>query len=172
MTLVLGPAGTLTVADRSEVDPPNEYKLEDVRIKLTRGPCFGSCPVYSVEILGGGTVLYDGQAFVSVEGVRSSVVGREQLLELVNDWYALDFQALRPSYRSGQRVRERGGKLKVLTQVTSDAPVHSITVQLGPYTKTVNFETQYAPKAVVEYGRKIDEVVNSKHWVTGGPETD
>ena len=35
------------------------------RITLERGPCFGTCPVYSVTLDGSGAVLFEGRRFVA-----------------------------------------------------------------------------------------------------------
>jgi hypothetical protein len=52
-------------------------------IKLKRTPCYGSCPVYEVEILANGTVNYNGEMFVEMDGAHSWKIEPENI-ELLN----------------------------------------------------------------------------------------
>ncbi|MBC7166404.1 DUF6438 domain-containing protein [Phenylobacterium sp.] len=41
-------------------------------ISLSVGPCFGFCPVYSVEVTPGGHVVFEGERHTGVEGRREA----------------------------------------------------------------------------------------------------
>lgn len=45
-------------------------------IRLSRGPCFGFCPVYSVAVTPAGRVDFKGERHTAVLGARSHTVGR------------------------------------------------------------------------------------------------
>lgn len=45
-------------------------------ISISRGPCFGFCPVYEVAISPGGSVDFEGKRHTAVLGTRSQTVGR------------------------------------------------------------------------------------------------
>lgn len=42
------------------------------RIEMSRGPCFGACPVYTVTVRADGRVRFEGLEFVKVTGVREA----------------------------------------------------------------------------------------------------
>src|SRR5690606_34028821 len=72
----------------------------EVRIVLARSGCFGACPAYSVEIRGDGSVLYDGRAFVDVEGKHRYQVPVENVAALVESAREKDLWSMRTSYRA------------------------------------------------------------------------
>ncbi len=41
-------------------------------ITLERTACFGACPVYTLSIYADGTVVYNGERFVDVEGEQTT----------------------------------------------------------------------------------------------------
>ena len=43
-------------------------------ITLQRTACFGACPVYTVSIYADGTVAYNGERFVEVEGTQTGSI--------------------------------------------------------------------------------------------------
>ena len=71
---VMGPISRLPNDGRPETKVPfPEIKdWNTLKITLTRGPCFGSCPAYSVEIDGDGTVRYNGKGWVAIEGIDTA----------------------------------------------------------------------------------------------------
>ena len=56
----------------------------NVAITLERTACFGTCPVYTVNILEDGTVIYEGQDFVSVTGKQTAEIPAESVGLMVN----------------------------------------------------------------------------------------
>ncbi len=56
---------------------------KDVAITLERGACFGACPVYTVNILEDGTVIYEGERFVAVTGQQISEIPVETVAAMV-----------------------------------------------------------------------------------------
>ena len=46
----------------------------DFSITLERVGCLGSCPDYTVTILGNGSVKYEGRAYVRTKGVRNKTI--------------------------------------------------------------------------------------------------
>lgn len=55
--------------------PPSTAPSEEIRI--SRGPCFGFCPVYSVAVTPAGRVEFEGERHTAVLGPRGHSVGRE-----------------------------------------------------------------------------------------------
>ena len=124
----------------------------DVEITLTRGACYGACPVYEVSITGDGAVTYEGRRFVNVLGVQRAVVSREEVGRLVERFDAVAFVSLRDEYRA---------------EVT-DLPTYTLTLERNGRAKTV---VDYAgldvgmPRAVRELQNEVDRVAGTAQWV-------
>ena len=56
----------------------------DAVIRLERGPCFGRCPVYSVTVLGDGSVTFIGKRFVASTGVHKAQLDAADYRRLVD----------------------------------------------------------------------------------------
>jgi hypothetical protein len=61
---------------------------------LERTGCLGPCPVYRVDVLGDGTVVFQGGRFVKRKGRRESRLGRDQLIALDRAFEAAGFLQL------------------------------------------------------------------------------
>lgn len=72
-TLVLGAALLSNCTPRVQPGAPSLPAGEEIRI--SRGPCFGFCPVYSVAVAPGGQVQFKGERHTAVLGPRSRSVG-------------------------------------------------------------------------------------------------
>jgi hypothetical protein len=72
---------------------------KDVLITIERGGCFGECPVYSATIFSDGTVVYDGQHFVKVEGKRTHKIGKERIEKLITAFEKVGYFDLENEYR-------------------------------------------------------------------------
>jgi hypothetical protein len=59
---------------KTHVPFPNVHSISEVVNRLERTACYGTCPAYSVEIRGDGSVHYDGRAFVAVRGDHSESI--------------------------------------------------------------------------------------------------
>lgn len=60
-------------------------------IRISRGPCFGFCPVYSVAVTPSGNVAFKGERHTEVLGERTHAVGRQGYADVRQA-----LQALRP----------------------------------------------------------------------------
>jgi hypothetical protein len=59
-------------------------------VTLRRTACFGTCPVYSLEIFVDGFIRYIGIDFVQYTGERRAVVAQETVANLVADFLRAD----------------------------------------------------------------------------------
>jgi hypothetical protein len=79
---------------------PEIHDWNSLRITLRRGPCYGRCPTYEVEIHGDGTVLYDGKANVATKGKHTAKISHASLVELVDVFRKADYFSLNERYVS------------------------------------------------------------------------
>jgi len=84
----LGPALSLSLlagcwtgstAQPAPPEPAPRREGPPLEISLERGPCFGSCPVYKLEIHGDGRVDWLGQQHVAAAGARAGRIAPADL---------------------------------------------------------------------------------------------
>ena len=128
----------------------------DLVIMMERTVCFGACPAYRLTIYGDGRVVYEGKAFVAVEGTQTTQISAEKVQELVVAFEKAGFFSLEDSY----------------TVPATDLPTTITSITLDGQSKRIshygiggNPEVDNAPKELYELENKIDEIVNSEQWV-------
>jgi (2Fe-2S) ferredoxin len=62
---------------------PAAAQEAQVALTLERTACFGACPVYTVTVYTDGTVVYNGERFVDVEGEQTTTIDPETVEQLV-----------------------------------------------------------------------------------------
>jgi hypothetical protein len=121
-------------------------------VKLTRDPCFGSCPIYSVTVHGDGRVVYVGTRFVAAAGTRRARISPAAVKRL----------------RKGvSRARVFGLASRYDRSNVSDLPAARLTVRVGPRTKRIYhyFGDMGAPKRLWTLECLIDTVARTSRWV-------
>ena len=145
---------------------PSKYMLRDVSFLLERGFCHGECPIYSVEVLGSGTVFFGGERHVRVEGEASGFVSHEQVLELLSAFFDAGFPDLNDMYLSKREARvDDDGEVSMLHIVTKGPPRTVLTLRIGEYSKRVSYQATYAPRELLDLALFMDELVDSKQWI-------
>ena len=138
---------------------PTENVFSDLVITMERTACHGTCPIYKLAIRGDGTVTYEGQDFVQVQGQQTASLSPAQIQELVSAFEQASFFTLMD-----------------YTHVnTTDSPTVITSITLNGQSKTVNhyYGDSSAPQALFDLESKIDEITNSNQWtgsVTSPPE--
>jgi hypothetical protein len=134
---------------------PNISKdFANVNITLSRGPCHGMCPVYSLEIDDNGGVIYRGYEYVKLTGEHTSSIPIPKVKELINKFYSSGFFELEDRY---DQVR------------ITDQPSAEISITIDGKTKSVydyhgTFDSPKLEK-LRNLENTIDEITNSSQWV-------
>jgi len=98
-------------------------------LTLKRTACYGACPVYTVQILANGHVVFTGEDFVKVKGIRESNIPRANVELLAAALHHVKFEQLRKQYMSA----EDG-----CVNMPTDWPAFSISVTKAGRTKQVS----------------------------------
>jgi hypothetical protein len=124
----------------------------DFSISLERTACFGFCPVYQITVESNGTVTYQGEMFVAVEGEQSSQISQDQIRQIARQLESIDFLSLQDEYT------DRGA---------TDMPSAILTLQVNGETKrVVHYHGDFsAPEKLTRLENLIDEITNSTQWV-------
>ena len=126
--------------------------MENVEIRLTRGACYGFCPVYTVTVNDQGEVRYEGRNFVNVVGAATSTIPPADVARLVARFDDVGFNDLRDAYR---------GEM-------TDFPTYTLSITRNGQTKTV---VDYAgtsagmPREVRALQDDVDRVTGTAQWV-------
>lgn len=145
-------ACALAAAACAPIEAQPEPAAQSVVITLSRTPCFGFCPDYTVTITGEGEVTYVGRRFVNVVGEQRATIGRADVARLLERFDQIQFENLRDAYRA---------------QVT-DLPTTTITLTRNGRRKSV---LDYGgigagmPEAVRELQDEIDRFAGTPRWV-------
>lgn len=140
--------------------PPADTANASITLERTR--CFGFCPDYSVTVRGDGQVIYQGRAFVGVEGERRAEVSPQAAAALFARAEAIGFVNLRDEYRANITDIPSAR----VTLVTPDGRTKSVLDYGG--------EAVGMPASVRALQDEIDRVAGTNRWVprpAGAPAT-
>lgn len=121
-----------------------EEIMGDPVITLTKGACFGTCPVYTLSIMKGGKMIFEGQKNTSKLGIYSQQISLEQMNELISLFEKYKFMELQDFYES--RV--------------ADLPATAITYTKDGVTKKVVGKME-RPQRVRDLEDKLTELAES-----------
>jgi hypothetical protein len=149
-------------APRKDVAPPAENTAETGSgtgsvLTLERRACFGSCPVYRIEVSSAGAISYEGKAHVRRLGTASGQIPMERVDALLSELDRAGYFSFANSYTSGEPACGR---------YSTDSPSAITSVRLRGRTKRIehDYGCGAAPGALVVLERRIDEVLNSAQW--------
>lgn len=130
-----------------------------VRITLERGPCFGTCPVYSVTLDGSGAVLFEGRRFVADTGISTGSVPPARVDSLVAELIAGGYFDFADRYRAGEPGCER---------YATDLPSVITEVRAGGRSNRIEHDhgCMEAPEALTALEGRIDEVAGVARWIS------
>ena len=115
--------------------PPAEYRLDDVRVLLTRHPGMRKAPIQQIELSGkGNATLKRDSTSVSFQ------YKTPQLLDLLNKLYSIRFFELPASYFVQRSIfLKDDGSIGTQIRRMMDAPSSSICFTVSTYEKCVSY---------------------------------
>lgn len=154
------PAGSVEVMVPNANGPPYlgyapfpEIKdWRSLRIALERGPCLGTCPVYSVTISGDGAVAYEGFECIARRGRQSGQISAAAIRALVQAFRAARFFDLKPRF---------------IASIT-DNPSYTVSIAFDRASKTVidyRGQMEGMPPTVTALEDLIDRTAGTERWV-------
>lgn len=165
--LLAGWVLVLMTLGASAAEPPAVPAGPDVVIRLERGPCFGGCPVYSVTVLGDGSVTFIGKRFVASPGVHKAQLDEADYRRLVDAIDELGILKLDDDYSvrvtdmptTFVTVVTAGGAKRVRHYGSGCAPPAGAGSAAGARA------IDNAPAALCRFERMIDEIAGTARWV-------
>ena len=127
-------------------------------IRLDRTACFGTCPIYTVELGGNGAVRFRGARFVALPGEHHASVAAADVRALFERFRQADFFRLYDTYRAD----------------ITDSPAYVLTLRYDGHAKSVLDYVGTAkgmPDAVTDLENEVDRVAGTRRWINYGPDT-
>ncbi|MCB9283639.1 MAG: hypothetical protein H6563_06140 [Lewinellaceae bacterium] len=116
-------------------------------IKLSRGVCFGSCPVYDFTIDGNGKATYAGKRFVDKVGTYSKTFNPEETNRLFRKFQKADFWSYQDEYYAD----------------VSDLPMNFITFEHEGRSKKIKAYYN-VPESLTALMNEVDAYANTEGW--------
>jgi hypothetical protein len=126
-------------------------------ITLRRTACYGSCPVYSLEIFEDGRLHYDGKQCVAVTGRQEGHISHATVKALIADFLKADYFDLKDVYESRQNP---DGTSEWIT----DLPTTYTSLRIGNKAKTVK-DYAFSPQKLQMLEMEIDRVSDTHQWI-------
>lgn len=128
--------------------PTSAQNESHIRIFLERTPCFGTCPVYTVELREDGSVTYTGQRSVRVSGAHTWKIDPAAVRALAREMEKAGFFEMKDEY----------------TALMTDMPTTFTTLTVGGRTKKIK-DYVSGPPALREIEARIDTVSGATGYI-------
>ncbi|MEM1216042.1 MAG: DUF6438 domain-containing protein [Bacteroidota bacterium] len=128
----------LTTDDLNKLEP---------RMKMFKGPCFGSCPVYTLTIYENGIASYEGQRFTDRMGLHTKLLDRTTYQALLKAFDEADMWSFQNAYKA---------QIPDLATVT-------ITYYKDGESKAVKGKDG-RPAKIVELDKMLTQIAESSGW--------
>ena len=134
--------------------PPVPVSEHVLLASIDRGPCYGTCPIYTLTVYRDGKVEYVGKDFVKKKGKASGTVTAEQMAKLDKLFTDGKYLAYNNSYESYDATDAPSAK-------TAYRPLGATT------TKTVShyYGDMHAPRSLSELEEAFDVVVKTDRFI-------
>ncbi len=105
--------------------------------KINRTPCFGKCPVFTIELFDNGVVKYNGVAFVDKKGIFTAKVTPEFIARIQSKALSIKYLSLENKY-------------PIAPVVIADLPTTTTYIRIGEEGKQItdNFD---APRDLIDF---------------------
>lgn len=123
-------------------------KSDSLFVSLERSYCFGTCPVYKIEIYNSGYAVYIGQANTDKIGTFTTTFSKDQLNSLTSVAKEINYMELNDVY-------DNPG--------VTDLPSTVSSIVINGVRKTVKRRVGY-PQSIVVFEKQIDTIIDEASW--------
>ncbi len=146
-------------AASSATQEPGEGAAAASAVSLERGPCFGSCPVYTISVSPSGRVTFEGRAHLRRLGTFTGEIPRQRVDALLLELERAGYFGFANRYAVSEVACGR---------YVTDLPSAISSVTVGGRTKRIEHDHGCggAPGALAVLEKRIDEVLGSDRWLS------
>ena len=84
----------------------SQHKDEQIVISLTKGMCFGNCPVYKIEIFNNKKIVFEGKKFVDSIGTYKTMINDSIFDNIINKSNFINFYTIKENQFFNTYVRD------------------------------------------------------------------
>ncbi len=169
-----------SVSQTENVSQAQPKEKTELSLRMERSHCFGTCPVYELNVQPDGKVLFNGIDFTEIKGEVENNLNKEKIEQLVDEIERANFFSLQDLYT--------GDSTNCPLEVTDSASV-KLQIKLNGNEKTINhylgcwvsdrpkesslgskdnWHPKVFPQELYNLENKIDEIVGTKRWIGEG----
>lgn len=115
---------------------------------ISRGACYGTCPIYKMFIYQDGTVILEGIRFMEPRGKYKSSLSPEEMQQFIDKAIEINFFALEDTYDSP----------------VTDIPSVTTSIVIDGKRKEVMRRTGY-PQRILKFEQLFDALLESQDWI-------
>jgi hypothetical protein len=135
-------------------------------LKLERGVCFGTCPVYRITVYGDGRFLYEGERFVKVKDTVTGSLDPLQVRALDTAIARVAYFSLRDGYFGDECPAIMSDFPWVTTSVTIAGRTKRIEHDHGCIEKHArNTNPHTYPRGLTRFEEEVDSIIGTSRWV-------
>jgi len=138
--------GSLFVACKSSKKMEN-FTEEDLRFSMSKGACFGSCPVYELKVYHGGYATFEGKQNTERLGLYDKQLSKSDYKKVVKAFEKLDFDAFPSQFKSN----------------IPDLPEIKIGYHNGDSFRVVAGKED-RPEDLMQAQFQLEKIVDNKEW--------
>lgn len=120
-------------------------------IEISKGPCYGPCPVYKLTVYRGGLATYEGERFTEKEGMHTKTLTTDQLDKLQAECQRANLWQYPDAFRS------QHPDLPTVTIVYYEEDNNNFKSILGK---------EGRPEAVMAIEAMLDKIADSGGWIS------
>ena len=139
----------ILLASSCAVVAPKNTNLNELNkvIEMSKGPCYGSCPIFTITVYSNGVVAYKGERFTNKNGLSIKVLSKSKHQSLLSEFADADLWQYKDVYRS--QIPD----LQTVTMTYYDeGDIKSIVGRDG------------RPSIVLRLEKMLDEIADAGDW--------
>lgn len=122
-------------------------------IEISKGPCYGPCPVFKMTIYRGGLAVYEGQKYTEKEGMHTKTLTVDQIDKLQAECQRANLWQYPDAFRSKQP------DLPTVTIIYYEQDNNNYKTVVGK---------EGRPEAIMNIEAMLDKIAESGGWVVKG----
>lgn len=138
----------------AKVETPTTHNKDGINanlfVRIKRTPCYGKCPVFTIELYNNGVAKYNGQAFVERKGSFVAKANADFMKRIQDKAMAIKYLSFENKY-------------PIAAITIADLPTTTTYIRLGDVGKQIidNFD---APRELIEFETWLEQEFDKLEW--------
>ena len=144
--------------EASEISESNENRLtfdniakdDSLFASISKGYCYGTCPVYKMKIYNNGLVELEGIRNIDLIGAFTTKLSKEQMIAFIEKAKAINYMELDDVYDNKN---------------VTDLPAATTSIVIDGKRKQVKRRHGY-PRSILAFEKLFEDLLTTQKWVT------